>query len=651
MIFKELILHNWIPYKGTHSIKFASGKKNVTLIKARNQRGKTSLLLAFRWALYGKTGAYKYPDYISILNREAKNNGDLNVYVTLKVEKNKQLIEISRKISGRKTAKTPLQSDFNEEFIISIDGIAISENPDSFISEFMSDEISEFFLFNGEDLDKYKELGRTESKRNTKLKNAIERVIQTPFLKEARNIIGVLKDENFDVLERNSEDDLKVIRSKIKHLAGLQKSFQDQKDELEISLDKAKFEFREAKSNWDNISEKYETAIDLNTAENALESCEEKINTNKASVKENNEIAYKIIAKTILQNNIDSKDIYQNALQESRGLILKKSLLDGICALRNKELESDDIKLYEDELNKVRELISDHSSDDLAKYNQIIGITQDMDTLVKSNAALQSSLSNLTTSKIEVRNLKEELGNTKNDDINKIKDKYDNSKEEKESLEKAINEIDTELNGPNARENQDVYDSKGLIEKKAAYESVEKTLSDKVKNKSMEEKLDILYKKLENIYNNSINDLSNNVKDVIHEEGNKLYKKMLQGSTNNSLKINSDYGLDLVDSNNEKISDSAGGDQIAIMSLFHGLKKATGVEGPIVVDTPLARMDEENSTGILRELPKTATQCILLAQAKEIPDGGQEEEVLNPNIGLRYEIEKLSDTHSEIIEK
>lgn len=88
-----------------------------------------------------------------------------------------------------------------------------------------------------------------------------------------------------------------------------------------------------------------------------------------------------------------------------------------------------------------------------------------------------------------------------------------------------------------------------------------------------------------------------------------------------------------------------------VMSLFHGLKKATGIEGPLVIDTPLARIDEENSPEILKVLPSIATQCILIPTNKEIPDGGEEEKVLMPLVGRRYEITKISDQESQIIEK
>ena len=168
---------------------------------------------------------------------------------------------------------------------------------------------------------------------------------------------------------------------------------------------------------------------------------------------------------------------------------------------------------------------------------------------------------------------------------------------------------------------------------------------------SKEEKLDKIYKKVINILQNSISDLSNDVKDVIHDQGNKLYKQMLKDPTKNTLQINSDYGLDLVDKNGEIITDSSGGEQIMVMSLFHGLKKATGIEGPLVIDTPLARIDEENSPEILKVLPSIATQCILIPTNKEIPDGGEEEKVLMPLVGRRYEITKISDQESQIIEK
>ena len=51
---KQIELNNWMPFNGKHVIDFSiDNKKNITLIRADNESGKTSLLKGIFWVLYG----------------------------------------------------------------------------------------------------------------------------------------------------------------------------------------------------------------------------------------------------------------------------------------------------------------------------------------------------------------------------------------------------------------------------------------------------------------------------------------------------------------------------------------------------------------------------------------------------------------------
>jgi len=53
MIINEIELENWMIFGGRQNIKFATDTENVTIIFGENMHGKTSLLNAIRWCLYG----------------------------------------------------------------------------------------------------------------------------------------------------------------------------------------------------------------------------------------------------------------------------------------------------------------------------------------------------------------------------------------------------------------------------------------------------------------------------------------------------------------------------------------------------------------------------------------------------------------------
>lgn len=55
MLLKGIVLENFRQYKGTQMIKFSTDKENnVTVIIGQNTGGKTTLVRAFIWALYGE---------------------------------------------------------------------------------------------------------------------------------------------------------------------------------------------------------------------------------------------------------------------------------------------------------------------------------------------------------------------------------------------------------------------------------------------------------------------------------------------------------------------------------------------------------------------------------------------------------------------
>ena len=76
---------------------------------------------------------------------------------------------------------------------------------------------------------------------------------------------------------------------------------------------------------------------------------------------------------------------------------------------------------------------------------------------------------------------------------------------------------------------------------------------------------------------------------------------------------------------------SAGEKQIFAIALLWGLGRASGREIPVIIDTPLARLDAEHRSRLLtRYFPNASHQVILLSTDSEVAD--TELEVLSPSI-------------------
>ena len=99
MIFRELIVFNWIPYLGNQTIHFNDSDElmNITMIRGQNKGGKSAIIRAIKWALYGDTGdVNEYKNPLDLLNRDAKNNGNFQFSVSFILENNGKRIKITR---------------------------------------------------------------------------------------------------------------------------------------------------------------------------------------------------------------------------------------------------------------------------------------------------------------------------------------------------------------------------------------------------------------------------------------------------------------------------------------------------------------------------------------------------------------------------
>ena len=79
---------------------------------------------------------------------------------------------------------------------------------------------------------------------------------------------------------------------------------------------------------------------------------------------------------------------------------------------------------------------------------------------------------------------------------------------------------------------------------------------------------------------------------------------------------------------------------------MYGLKKATGISGPLLIDTPFARVDIEHRKAMLQCYSEMTDQVILLVHGGEMKEGGELEQSVSQHIGARYLISKTTDTAS-----
>lgn len=110
------------------------------------------------------------------------------------------------------------------------------------------------------------------------------------------------------------------------------------------------------------------------------------------------------------------------------------------------------------------------------------------------------------------------------------------------------------------------------------------------------------------------------------------------------IEINAEGDVKLLDSAGRDVRSndlSAGEEQIFTQSLFSAVSAVSKPAFPMVVDTPLARLDQEHRIGVLKHLAQRGEQVILLSTNTEVV--GQYLEAIRPHISVTYRVENELD--------
>ena len=150
------------------------------------------------------------------------------------------------------------------------------------------------------------------------------------------------------------------------------------------------------------------------------------------------------------------------------------------------------------------------------------------------------------------------------------------------------------------------------------------------------------------VFTQSIERLRDNLRSKVEERATDTFKRLTTQAKYRGLEINVNYGLTIIDENGEKVGvRSAGAEQIVALSLIDGLARTGRAAGPVVMDTPFGRLDLKHRSNILRYLPETTSQLVLLVHDGEV----RKETDLAPvaeRVGKEYAIREVSTRQSKI---
>lgn len=641
-------MYNFGAYSGVQEIVFANKKSDgsfITIIGGLNGRGKTSILEAILLVLYGN----RSPRYISskksygsYLMERIHGRGTIGTesWLQIELEFAQNNIKIKRSWKKNKRMNETIQVWVND-----IEDPYFSNNIESFIEEFMPAAIAELFFFDGEKINTLAESDETEDsvkkaiqsllgieivdrlirdlelfirKKKGKQKKSSESDILHELL-EATDKLRSIEDKKTQFLQSKAS-----VTSKINHLVQVierirsqhslsnvnanQENINKRRDELQNQIDEIKV----------NIGTLVAGVFPLVLVENQLKELKEVIQEEKEKAQAKTSLGIiKNISREIL-SSVKKSNVDEITYKKIEELFLEK--------VQNVEKKADARTVFplgltmSNQMEQVLETLyfeKDQGTKIVEKFNIV---ERELDQ-IESNIIDKSEIDVDDEKDLQLRQKEIELQMIKlEQDLSIIQNHLKQIDKEEALLKSCILDLSEKKAEMDENERIIKYAAKTLINMK----NFKGRLSEKKLNKLSEH----IYEAFSMLTHKS-----------------KFISKIVVDHDAYNVKLFGHEGVEV-----SKQSLSSGERQMLALSILWGLAKASGKKLPVVIDSPLGRLDSLHRNKLVETyLPNASHQVVILSTDTEI--SGLYFEKIKPYTGKKYILSYDEETKSTSVEE
>lgn len=659
MKLQSVTMRNFMPYKGQVRVDFPQDEfRNVMLVLGDNMRGKTSLLNALRWGFYDRAvGRHSMPIPLHDLpNKEATLEGDWTMEVHIEFEANGHTYDLRRRAEKRAAVAAPQRpEDFQTSVFLKKDGIPVQGDlVEAEINQIAPQQVSRFFLFDGELLGEYEMLLIEGSDQGRQIKDAIEQVLGVPALTHGRDEIGAL----LRAARRTQQQELQRVSGLEQHAqrqAELTTRLESHEKDLEGLVEKLDAVRAERMS----LDDEIEASQSIYAAKTRLDALKER-RTEIEKYRETKRLERLDLLSIAWRDLVELKvSVRREQLErERRELTLQMKREGGIekqieqltkllgtkeCPTCHQDLSDDRRGQIGTELGRLQgeiDQFKDNSealqriSAQLDALNKIRGVSA-RDRIAQVDRDLRGHEVELTRIENEAAKLEDEIAGYDTADIARKRALRDAKIQEEAGLQRDITGRRKDIDKVKADLAVAQRTIEGLSQARSRRSTVKATICTE----------------LEAVFSQSIERLRDRLRETVQERATEAFREMTTQKAYRGLEINESYGLSIVDERGHKVRlRSAGAEQVVALSLIDGLNRTGRAAGPVVMDTPFGRLDLKHRDNILTYLPTVTSQFVLLAHSGEIrPE--TDLKAVSARIGAVYEIREINPRHSVLERK
>jgi len=654
LTIRSIALTDFGPFKGEQRIEFPDDT-GVAIIYGENMRGKTTLLNAIRYALFGKVitrGATQVALH-QIGNWEtAKEKGRYGFKVVLEFEHEGAKYQLTREHRPRTGVTTPqTDMDYQQDCYLRKGGTVLGpDERDSELARIMPETVSRFFLFDGELLQQYEELLRNESDMGRNIKEAIERILGVPVLTNGRSDLSELAK---DAQRREAKAAQK--NQKTQSLGNQHEALLKQRDGLQEETNRLKKKLeaqRVSKASQDDLlrsTEKTKALLDERSRlQESIAAADSRFKEKEDRRKELLSVAWKGLLSNRIRSTLDALEVelkskrgaYERAIVSTdMGERLRRALDDGQCSSCGQEISGAARERIEKLVAEVLPKEDGVQTEALIQRleSRIAALKQseapsNADVLQEVQDAIDEQKIIKATAEDRLTDIREQTKNLDETEVRRLYSEYENT----------IAEISVLQGGIRLQEEavKSINENIGKVEAEMA--------------KFADTDLDVerarkeLCEKLKSLFAGAVDAYRERLRGRVEKDATALFLKLTSEPEYKGLRINDSYGLTIVHEDGSAVPvRSAGAEHIVALSLMGALQRNAPLRGPIIMDSPFGRLDEVHTTKVVQALPSMADQVMLLVYEAEL-DPKQARNELQGKLRKEYRITRRSARHSEL---
>jgi DNA sulfur modification protein DndD len=663
LIIERLEMENFGPFYGSQILELGVDEQPLVVIHGRNMSGKTTVLNAVRWALYG-VARDRAGDSIptrDLINYDAFDEGQRRVSVNLTLRASEGGERVTYVLRRQRRAKeggsqAEDEKDFDEFVSIERDGdvlkpAAYQELVDSLLPE----GISRFFLFDGELLNEYEDLVRQGGEAEAQaVKQAIEMILGLPAARKGREDVQALREEASRRLQREARKhkQAKEASEELDRLSARKEQLESDQEALSKQHREVQAKLRGLDEGLKRYEESREDAGRLEAYTLELSGLHDR----RKELMDERKVLVKDLWRDVLHPKLrqETERLDEERLRRDQAvhqvLTLRKqindlseSLKDGNCSRCGQDLPEEMRARTRSQVTELNERVSELEPwADTDRLQELAGVLRQLRSVAPAGKAAAVGVveKELDATHLRHYRVKQDLERVKERllaiDTEEILD-WDRQKKQYEGLRSELasklKEAERELG--EVRSEVDRQQRIILQSESPAFQRLEKELS--------------LLRALEDVFGATVDELTDELRREVEKHASEIFMLLTTDKSYGGLRINENYGLIIERPDGEPVSQrSAGAEQVVALSLLAALNRLATRRGPVIMDTPFGRLDRGHRANILRFVPSMADQVVLLVHDGEV-DRTRDLSEIQDRISAEYRIDHPGSTRSELI--